>query len=156
MSAPDDLLVTAHQLLTNQKFGTLATQSLKRPGFPYCSVMPYAVSPTGALLFLISSLATHTRNLKTNPNASILVTEPSSTPLKVGRVTLLGKTERVEDSEQEMVQSIYKKAHPNSQQWGGFHDFRFYQLTVMDVYVVAGFGSMGWRNSEDYSAQYTK
>lgn len=154
MSQSDDLLKTAHQLLTTQKFGTLATQSLKQPGYPYCSVMPYAVSPTGAPIFLISSLATHTRNLNSNPNASILVTEPSPTPLRVGRVTLLGKVEQVDDSELELAKVLYKKAHPDAQQWGGFHDFRFYQLNVIDVYVVAGFGSMGWRNSDDYSAQY--
>lgn len=154
MTESDELLRTAHQLITAQKFGTLATQSLKCSGFPYCSVMPYAVSPDGAPVFLISSLATHTKNIKANPNTSLLITEPSDAPLTVARVTLIGKTEEVSEDERESMVETYNAAHPNSHQWGGFHDFRFYRLDVVDVYVVAGFGSMGWRNSEDYVAQY--
>src|SRR5687768_15780503 len=60
-------------LLQQERIGTLATNSRQHPGFPFASVMPYALVANGAPLFLISSMAIHTQNLVADPRASLLV-----------------------------------------------------------------------------------
>src|SRR5205085_12499534 len=46
-------------LLWRERVGALATQSLRHPGWPFASVMPYALTAGGAPFFLISSMAIH-------------------------------------------------------------------------------------------------
>ena len=143
-SSPTDLAQVVHELLLENSVGSLATHSLKHSGFPYNSVMPYAIKPTGDPIFLISALATHTRNVKSNPNASLLVANRKADPLASARATLIGTVEKVTGDEVAAAKSVYFEAHPKSKQWGGLHDFAIYQMTVVEAYVVAGFGSMGW------------
>ena len=74
------------------RIGSLSTLSRKQSGFPFGSVMPYALDSHGRPLFLISTMAMHTQNLASEPRASLLITqEGSGDPLGAGRVTLLGK-----------------------------------------------------------------
>lgn len=154
-SSPIDLAQVTHQLLRENSVGSLATHSLKHSGFPYNSVMPYAVQPTGDPIFLISALATHTRNLKSNPKASLLVANHQADPLASARGTLIGTVEKVTGDDIETAKSIYFEAHPKSKQWGGLHDFAIYQMSVVETYVVAGFGSMGWVPLEKFRASFS-
>ena len=50
------------------RVGTLSTVSRKQPGFPFGSVMPYALDSRGRPVFLISSMAMHTQNLQADPD----------------------------------------------------------------------------------------
>lgn len=47
----------ARRLLEGRSEGVLATISLRRAGFPFASLAPYALSATGAPLLLLSGLA---------------------------------------------------------------------------------------------------
>ena len=58
--------------------GALATLSRKHPGYPFASVMPYALDEHGQPIVLISAMAMHTQNLQADPRASLLVTQPVS------------------------------------------------------------------------------
>src|ERR1700727_3543659 len=71
--------------------GSLSTISLKQPGFPFGSVMPYGLDERGRPILLISTMAMHTQNLHSDPRASLLVTQAAgnSTPLRASRLTLL-------------------------------------------------------------------
>src|SRR5215472_10578973 len=60
------------------RIGSLSTLSLKQPGFPFGSVMPYAPDELGRPIFLISTMAMHTHNLQADPRASLLVTQPDA------------------------------------------------------------------------------
>ena len=51
-------------LLSLASVGTLSTLSRKHPGFPFGSLMPFALDPDGRPIFLISNMAMHTQNLK--------------------------------------------------------------------------------------------
>ena len=57
------------------RVGTLSTVSRKQPGFPFGSVMPYAVDKQGRPIFLISTMAMHTQNIQADARASLLVTQ---------------------------------------------------------------------------------
>jgi hypothetical protein len=55
--------------------GTLSTLSRKHVGFPFGSLMPYALDPEGRPIFLISNMAMHTQNLKADPRASLFIAQ---------------------------------------------------------------------------------
>src|SRR5437868_2615907 len=59
-------------LLVSERVATLATQSAKHPGWPFASVMPYALDTDASPIFLISGMAIHTQNLLADPRASLL------------------------------------------------------------------------------------
>jgi heme oxygenase (biliverdin-IX-beta and delta-forming) len=137
-------------LLETESAGTLATQSARHAGFPFASVMPYALTPDGSPLFLISSMAVHTQNLAADPRASLLVMQSGagSDPLGSPRATLLGRA--VPESGQ--FREVYLQRHPSSRHWIDFSDFTFYRLEVAHIYFVGGFGVMGWVEREDYAS----
>ena len=86
----------ARTLLHLGRVGSLSTLSRKRPGFPFGSLMPFALDGAGRPVFLISTMAMHTQNLQQDGRASLLVTQPeaSGDPLGAGRVTLVGTSPR--------------------------------------------------------------
>ena len=132
--------------------GSLSTLSRKQPGFPFGSVMPFGLDERGRPIFLISTMAMHTQNLKDDPRASLLVTQPdaSGDPLGASRVTLIGNATLVPDSEKAEVRALYLARYENSRYWVDFEDFAFYRMDVIDVYYVGGFGVMGWVAVADY------
>ncbi len=50
------------------------------------------------------------------------------------------------------VRANYLARYPDASYWVDFKDFAFFQMTVVDVYFVGGFGVMGWVPADDYSA----
>lgn len=142
----------ARTLVATSSVGSLCTHSAKHPGFPYGSVVPYGVDDQGCPIFLLSSLAVHSKNLRANPKATLLVAEagPEEGVLDRARLSVIGDVTEVPDDEQLKIQSDYLQRHPKSAQWIGFGDFTFYRLLPIDAYMVAGFGSMGWIDADEY------
>lgn len=140
-------------LLESESVGTLATQSQRHPGFPFASVMPYALGDGAAPLFLISGMAIHTQNLLADPRASLLVMQSGagSDPLGAPRATLLGTVAKI-DEPSAAIREAYLARHPSARYWIDFSDFAFFRLDVSDVYFVGGFGVMGWVAAGDYRA----
>lgn len=140
-------------LIAQTAIGTLATLSRKREGFPFGSLMPYAVDERGQPIFLISSMAMHTQNLKADARASLFVARGSADedPLGAARATLVGKARPMPESDVARAKEIYLAAHENSKHWVDFADFGFYRLEVEDLYYVGGFGVMGWVEARDYA-----
>ena len=130
---------------------SLATMSQKHSGYPFGSVMPYATEENGNPIFLISQMAMHTKNLKAEPRATLLVAEQSASPLGAARISLMGDVHEITDAERDSASEAYLTRHPESQQWVRFGDFGFYRLIVKDIYFVGGFGVMGWVTATDYA-----
>jgi putative heme iron utilization protein len=132
--------------------GSLSTLSRKQAGFPFGSVMPYALDSRGRPLFLISTMAMHTQNLASEPRASLLITQDAGgDPLGAGRVTLLGKVGLVPAADLAECRRLYLERHENARHWVDFDDFAFYRMEIVDVYFVGGFGVMGWVDALSYS-----
>jgi hypothetical protein len=129
--------------------GSLCTQSQKFPGFPFGSMMPYATDNFGRPIFFVSSMAMHTHNLRQDPRASLLITQPdvSGDPLGAARVTLLGE---VNEAPADEVKDLYLSRYENAKYWQEYSDFAYYRLQVSAVYFIGGFGVMGWISAEDY------
>src|SRR4051794_6318546 len=77
-SASDIAVRAARALLAAESVGVLSTLSVHRPGFPYGSVPPSALSPAGAPLLLLPRLAAHTKNLLADPRASLFIGDRSA------------------------------------------------------------------------------
>jgi hypothetical protein len=112
--------------------------------------MPYAADQHGRPVFFISSMAMHTHNLRQDPRASLLITQPdvSGDPLGAARVTLIGPAAEVPAAE---VRDLYLSRYENAKFWQDYTDFSYYRLEVTGVYFIGGFGVMGWISAEDYS-----
>lgn len=47
-------------------------------------------------------------------------------------------------------QQTYVAAQPKAEMYFSFGDFHMYELHVERIYVIAGFGKMGWVTRESY------
>jgi heme iron utilization protein len=89
-------------LLAASRLGTLATQSRHHAGFPFASLMPFALDAAGRPIVLVSRLAIHTQNLQHDDRASLLGAEAGvegRNPLGLARVTLLGRMHELPEGE---------------------------------------------------------
>jgi putative heme iron utilization protein len=138
-------------LVSLSTIATLSTVSLKRAGYPFGSLMPYAIDGSGRPIFLISNMAMHTQNLQADPRASLFVGQAGDgDPLGTARATLVGDVLPIPDEEIGDAREIYLSRYENSRSWVDFKDFGFYRLQPLDIYYVGGFGVMGWVSAEDY------
>jgi putative heme iron utilization protein len=108
-------------------------------GYPYCSLITLATDPAGAPVFLISTLARHTANLRQDPRAAVLVDETGALadPLQGARITLYG---RAEPTAEEGVGRRFLARHPEAAFYAGFPDFSFWRLNVEGAHYIGGFG----------------
>jgi heme iron utilization protein len=130
---------------------TLSTVSRKRSGYPFGSLMPYAIDRIGQPILLISSMAMHTQNLHEDPRASLFVGQAGDgDPLGTPRATLVGDVLPVAQEKVDEARERYLSRHENSRSWVDYKDFGFFFLQPLDIYYVGGFGVMGWVAAEDY------
>jgi len=143
----------ARTLMAASRVGSLATLSSVEPeGYPFGSVVAYALDSAGRPVLLLSDIAEHTRNLKADPRASLMTKEDDrpGDVLALGRVTLVGDLHLVGEAERDTVQPGYLETHPDTV-YAGFKDFNFYRLEVASVRYVGGFGHMSWVEADDYA-----
>ena len=133
--------------------GTLSTLSRKHKGFPFGSLMPYALDPAGQPIFLISNMAMHTQNLKADPRCSLFVGQAPADgdPLGTSRATIIGDAVSAKEPEVGSLRETYLARHANSRYWVDFSDFSFFRLQPINLYYVGGFGVMGWVQAEEYA-----
>ena len=147
MMAKEELTNAAVKFLLAHKTGALATQSVKHPGYPSTSSAPFSVNADGSIVFFFSSMATHTKNLKSDSRSSLLV-DGTHGDFSGSRLTIIGDVAASDESREQFEH--YFEQHPQAKQWASFGDFQFYVLQPKDVYFVAGFGSMGWITGADF------
>jgi putative heme iron utilization protein len=133
--------------------GTLCTVALDPPGYPYGSFVTFGLDG-GEPLFLVSELAEHTRNLRADERASLLVSEQAGDdPLACGRVTLLGRCRPVGDDDvlRDRTRTAYLAAQPSAAYYVDFADFHFWRLEVESVRYIGGYGRMSWVGREEWA-----
>ncbi len=139
-------------LVAGASLATLSTVSRKRSGYPFGSLMPYAIDLIGRPIFLISSMAMHTQNLEADSRASLFVGQIGG--WRPTGVVSCNTDRRCPAGTQRQnsgrSREIYLSRHENSRSWVDFKDFGFYRLETVDIYYVGGFGVMGWVAAEDY------
>jgi heme iron utilization protein len=142
-------IASALDLLHATSYGTLATQAEDFPGYPYVSVLPFVLDERHAPVFLISSLAEHTKNLRAQPRASFFVHAPVEGNVLAGaRLTLLGSVTPYQASERLIAR--YLRYQPDAERYLALADFAFYRLAPVRLRLIAGFGEMGWIAAEAF------
>jgi hypothetical protein len=136
-------------LLHGATYGTLATQSLGLPGYPYATVVPNVLDECHRPLLLVSALAEHTKNLLADPRLSLSLLEPNCTNVQTAaRLTLIGDAERFEPGE--LLQGRYLRYLPDAEQYLQL-DFMFFRIVPRRLRSIAGLGRMGWLEADDFS-----
>lgn len=130
--------------------GVLAT--LEGDGQPYASVVELIADEDGSIVMFLSDLAAHTRNLASDPRASVVIAEKGADEgvLARSRATFQGNVERVEGG-RERYGDAWVEVHPGAANYLGFSDFGFYRFVVEKVRFIAGFGRMGWVTRDAYA-----
>jgi hypothetical protein len=112
----------ARTLVYLGRIGSLSTLSRKQSGFPFGSVMPYGLDEQRRPIFLISTMAMHTQNLRADSRASLLITQPdaSGDPLGASRVTVIGNVRAIPEPDVARARGVYLERYANSKYWVDF------------------------------------
>ena len=135
----------ARTLAASMRTGTLCTIATDPAGAPYGSLVTFAMDGPSPVFF-ISELAEHTKNLRVDARASLLIAESGDgDPLAKGRVTLLGHARTLPAGlEREAAKEAYLSVHPNAAYYVDYSDFAFWCLDVESVRYIGGYGRMSW------------
>ena len=125
--------------------GTGVLSTLNSDGYPYGSLISYANDQRGNPVTLISDLAEHTKNVRSERRASLLVTHAHSAegdPLTGARLTLVGQMQLLGKDDE--CSDAYLNKHPYAADYSNFKDFNYWKLEVESCRFVGGFGHMSW------------
>lgn len=141
---------TRRWLLENAA-GTLCTTMARRgmEGFPYGSVVPFALTPEGRPFILVAGIATHTANLRAEPRASLFVRQPDvgGDPQNGWRITVMGEWEQVSWKEDgiDELHARYLERVPWANGYRETHDFAYWRMkSIQTVRYIGGFGKIHW------------
>jgi len=117
-------------------------------GWPYGSLVLVATDHDLSPLFLISTLADHTKNLAQDGRASLLVdgTAGAADPLTAARLSVLG---RLAKDPSDGARARFLARHPSAEMYAGFGDFAVWRMTIEAAHLVAGFGKIHWLTAAD-------
>ena len=150
MADTDDPATLARHWLRTTKSGVLSTISTEpgHEGWPFGSIVPFALSQTGVPHILIASIAMHTKNLVKDPRYSLLVheREMESDPQAGWRITLLGRAQRLaaHDDTIAEIHARYLERVPAAESYLQTHGFDYWRLDVDRVRFIGGFGKIAW------------
>jgi len=137
-----DLILSLRTNLSTLILGTASAD-----GLPEASVAAALIHTDGAFSIYISGLAAHTRNLRENPRASVLLAEPetpATNALARRRLTFAcnaATVPRESAAHAEFVAAFRAKFGPTIEVLAGLPDFQFVRLMPQRGRVVAGFGA---------------
>lgn len=139
----------ARKLVRRFHGGALATQSLKFPGYPFASALPFCTDQQGRIVVLISHLAEHTRNADADARASFLVSPLGTDLQEQSRLTMIGDLVPTDD---QAAAARYLRYFPEAGQYLQIGGFRFFRLAPLSLRFVAGFGSIHTIAGKNYLA----
>jgi putative heme iron utilization protein len=137
-------VATVRRLLFEGRHGILSTISTKPEGYPFGSLVPFGQGSKGEPVILLSSLAQHTKNLRADPRASLLLLERSAEdPQQAPRATLIGTALELKADAAHDAQARYLQRHPKAAALFAL-DFTLWALQVEEVRYVGGFAQAAW------------
>ncbi len=130
-------IADAKRLLRLSRTAALAT--LGADGSPLTTWVGCAGDFDGAPLFLLSTLAQHTKNLAGDARGSLLLTSPPDRgdPLNHPRLTIGGPIAPQPDP---YARKRYLQRNPKAKLYAPFADFAIYRMRIDAVHFNGGFG----------------
>jgi len=139
-------------LIADARFGALAVID-PTTGHPHVTRIALASTDTRIPLGLISDLSHHTKALRKNPHASLLIGEPErkGDPLTYPRLTLSCTAEFVakDSSEHKTLRDHYLAQNPKSKLYIDFTDFNLVLFHPTAADLNGGFGKAYKLTTED-------
>src|SRR5262245_37459798 len=132
MSAKD-----ARAVVRAARVASLAT--VGPAGEPLATLVAVTDDGHGNPLFLVSALAEHTRNLRSNPMASVLIAAGEGPSLDRTRVTLSGAVTWLAADEAQAAKARFVSTHPEAAVWVTLADFAPARLEPASIRYVGGF-----------------
>ncbi|KAG0231837.1 pyridoxamine 5'-phosphate oxidase-domain-containing protein [Mortierella sp. GBAus27b] len=160
----------ARKLVKETNLGTLMTVMNDHrgglEGFPFGSVDYYVddCDAPGTPLMLLSHLQVNVQNARSANRVSLAIRKlpaegEQGSPMVDPRVTLIGQLVPLAEEKASRAAACFVAQHPDAKWWlpgNGFHDFKWYQMEIKDIYYVGGFGGLhyiGWIDTETYLVQ---
>lgn len=150
---PTSAVGQAQALLSRCRYGVLSSMSVRQPGYPLGSVTPYVLDEQNQPIILISEIAQHTANLKTDGRCSLTMTASTApgfsldTPDNVqaeARLCVMADAQLLDEPELEPAAARYLRFFPESEDYFTTHDFRFWRLRPVKLRFIGGFGQIHW------------
>ncbi|GGD59525.1 HugZ family pyridoxamine 5'-phosphate oxidase [Lacimicrobium alkaliphilum] len=141
------------RLLAQQcQTAVFSTISVKLQGHPFGSVSPVMLADDGNMVFYVSDIAQHARNLDQDPRLSLTLYHQAShgDQNEQGRLTLSGLAHPLTDVQSAAYAPRYFRLFPEAQRYEKAHDFRFWLLKVKDVRFIGGFGKIFWLKQSEW------
>ncbi|WP_193140279.1 MULTISPECIES: HugZ family protein [unclassified Meridianimarinicoccus] len=139
----DEARALARRLLADMRFAALGVLH-PDTGLPEVTRVALIAGPDGAPLSLVSDLSAHTRALRANPSASLLVGEPGGRgdPLTHPRMTLACTARFIGhgDPQHADLRAHYLRVQPKARLYVDFADFSFVRFSVRGAALNGGFG----------------
>ena len=145
----------ARAWLLQSDTATLCTTSCHAglEGYPFGSVVPYALTAEGRPFILVAGIAAHTKNLRADPRASLFVrqTGGDGDAQEGWRLTVMGRWSQVPSDAPDLAElhARYAERVPNASGYMATHNFAYWQMhTIERVRYIAGFGRITWIDGE--------
>ncbi len=139
----DEARSLARRLIDTARIAALAVLD-PDTGAPTVTRIALARCPDGTPLTLISDLSAHTRALRADPRASLLVGEPGpkGDPLTHPRLTLQARAVFVDRASpvHAALRQTYLDQNPKARLYIDFADFSLMRLELAEAHLNGGFG----------------
>jgi heme iron utilization protein len=147
-------VAAARALVSHARSAVLSTAHAYYGGWPFGSIVPYALLGDLDPVLMLSDVAEHTKNLAADPRASLLIADPAAAddPQSGARVTLLGRCAVPSGAAKKAAGEAYFARFPDARAHLSAHGFSPHVLRVERVRWIAGFGSMGWTERDAWES----
>jgi putative heme iron utilization protein len=148
-----DVGLACRKLASRARIGSLATLARDPAGHPFATLVAVAIDHGGQPLFCLSALAEHTKNLRHDSRASLLVWDASAggDPLAAERMTLVGLCAPVPAGEADEARARFLSLHSDAVAYASLPDFAVWRLAVTQARWIGGFGRMTWVDGDAYA-----
>jgi heme iron utilization protein len=139
--------------MVQSRHGTLGTVSVddESVGWPFLSVVPYALTVHGQPFILTANIAQHTRNMIADKRVSLMIQQQQGEgdPQSGWRLTMIGEMEKIEkesvsEAEYEELGARYREIVPKAKSYLAMHGFDYWVLRLKRLRFIAGFGRITW------------
>lgn len=147
-------LTDAKGLLRASETGVISTISHNLRGYPFGSVSPFISCSEGKLYFYISDIAQHAKNLDKDSRMSLTVFHQAEQGDQNahGRVTVVGDATPISGEKAQQILAQYVLRYPEAESYKQAHDFKVWQMDVVRVRYIGGFGKIFWLEQEEWHA----
>ncbi len=149
----EQALKDARLMVRKADVGVVSTISQNLRGYPFGSVTPFMTDSQGKVYFYISDIAQHAKNLHKDSKLSLTIYNQAENgdQNETGRVTIVGDAKPVAESEQATMLAKYVARFPSAQSYMKAHDFKMWQMDVVRVRYIGGFGKIFWLEQEEWN-----